>query len=163
MTNHAGCLRPGSPRTGLRPWGGDPAFQTRETTNSSRASAARLAGQSPRRRVLPGRPVLADNYLPPAHNLNQWSERERGQTVVECQKRSSRNRSNLSGMPPVYTGEGYPHPPLFIFKPGSFFADYFTLSGFPASAIETWRPYSARKPRRSAPEKLKTILRQPMG
>jgi hypothetical protein len=46
---------------------------------------------------------FADNYLPSAHNLNQWYERERVQTVVECQKMSSGNQSNLSGICPVRT------------------------------------------------------------
>jgi hypothetical protein len=47
--------------------------------------------------------LIADNYLPTAHNLNQWFERERGQTVVERQKTSRGNRSNLSGIRPVRT------------------------------------------------------------
>jgi len=47
--------------------------------------------------------LIADNYLPTAHNLNQWSERERGQTMVERQKTSRGNRSNLSGIRPVRT------------------------------------------------------------
>src|ERR1035437_2651850 len=70
-----------------------------------------------RKRPLPGRPVLAENYLPPAHNLNQWSELERGQTVVERQKKSRGNLSVPMGVPP--------YPPSIFLN----FADYMNYHG----------------------------------